>query len=160
MATAVKEEKFELNLNVSGVSTTDPTPVAPSSGGIPMVFHEYPVPVGVSLVFTAEDIFALYFYSSSEAAEVNVKGTVDIVIADSSKQNTRSLLQVTRYGNLKVFDDADQVRHLDILPGDEIIVREGERILIRGESGFGGTIDGSESYFRLTCKRIRHTLFE
>lgn len=157
MATAVKEERWELNLNVSGIVTTDPHP---ATGGEPHTFQEYPVPVGESLVFSAEDTFSLYFYSGSEVAEVNNKGTVEIMIMDSAKQNMRSLLQLTRYQTLKQFEDTDKLRHLDISPGEEVIVREGERVCIRGESGLGGTIDGSECYFRLTCKRIRHTLFE
>ena len=162
MPTAIKEEKWEINIGTTGLSTTSLTP---ASGATPYVFHEYEVPVGVSLVFTAEDIFALYLYQAA-SAESGDEDPVDVVITDSSRQNIRPLLQQTEYRSCAFYDldtglvllENEDLCHRDISPGDQIIAREGERIQIRASCG-GAQIDGSVSYFRLTCKRIRHTLF-
>lgn len=164
MPIQVKEEKWEINIDDGDVTSTDPVGVAFAAAVVTAMhtFHEYLVPVGVSLVFSPEDTLMLYlYYTSSEAADDD---PVDIIITDASRQNSRALLQRVRYIDCKFVDGsaaylAEEDRcHLDVAPGEQIIVREGERIQIRAHVG-AYTIDGSACYFQLTCKRIRHTLF-
>ena len=165
MPTKVVEEKWEISIDDGDVTSTDPLGVAVDATTrlTPLyAFNEYVVPVGYSLVFDAKDIFALYlYYTASEAADDD---PVDVVILDAARQGQRSLVQRLKYVNCQ-FNDGSAAQHpeedfchLDIAPGDQIIVREGERIQIRANVG-AQTIDGSACYFRLTCKRIRHTLF-
>ena len=163
MPTQVKEEKWEINIADGDVTSSDPLGTA-TTGEVMLPFHEYVVPIGTSLIFTAEDVFELYLYELS--AECGDDDPVDVIVMDSSKQNSRALVQQLRYGNCQFMDEStgairlaeEDKCHLDIPPGEQIIVREGERILVRAYAG-AQTIDGSECYFRLTCKRIRHTLF-
>ncbi len=158
--TAVKEEKFELNANVAGITTNDIT--YETADGSLQILYEYPVPTGYSLVFSAEDILSAYLEDEGVPAECLAGVKADIVIMDSSKQNARSLLNELRYGDIKEFQDVDLLCHLDIPAGEQVLAREGERVCIRANcTGAAAiyTIDVSACYFRLTCKRIRHTLF-
>lgn len=162
MPTAIKEERFELNRVATGIVERDLA--AKSGDGYPVPVWEYPVPVGYSLVFSNKDIFSAYLEDDGVPAECVATGTAavraDIVIMDSSKQNMRSILNIRRYGDFKDFNDEDKVLHLDIPPGEEVVAREGERVCVRVDCpGAVETLDASDSYFRLTCKRIRHTLF-
>ena len=160
MPTQVKEEQFILSRDVSGISEND-LAAATADGSLQIVF-EYPVPTGYSLVFGAEDTFSVYLEDDGVPAESLPATKVDIVVMDSAKQNVRSLLNELRYGDIKEFEDVDKLAHLDISPGEQVIAREGERVCIRANNTGGAivTIDASECYFNLTCKLIRHTLFE
>lgn len=166
MPTQVIEERWEINVDDGDVTSTDPlgVAVALATRYTPLqVFNEFLVPVGVSLVFTAEDTFCLYLTYSSpgEAADGD---PVDVVVVDSSRQNMRTLVQQLKYVNCQFVSNGSTYHpiedqcHLDIAPGEQVIVREGERIQLRANVG-AQTIDGSACYFRLTCKRIRHTLY-
>ena len=163
MVTQVKEEIFELNRNVSGITERDLA--AKTADGTPVPVWEYPVPVGDALVFDSNDRFSAYLEDNeTTAAECVATGVTavkaDIVIMDSSKQNVRSVLNMLRYGDFKEFTDEDKIVRLDIAPGEQVVAREGERVCIRVDSpGTIVTLDASDCYFRLTCKRIRHTLF-
>lgn len=156
--TAVKEEEFKLNQETTGLTERDLT-YAVADGGLQVVF-EYAVPTGMSFIFRQEDTFAAYLEDDGVPAECVVGTEVDIVVMDSAKQNSRSLLNKLRYGNIKDFTDADKLVHLDIPKGEYIIAKEGERICIRVNNSSTSTIDASVCYWVLTCKRIRHTLFE
>lgn len=161
MPTQVKEDQFVLSRDVSGMSETD-LAAATADNSLQIVF-EYPVPTGYSLVFGAEDTFSAYLKDAEGGAAESVAGTkVDIVVMDSAKQNVRSLLNELRYGNIKEFEDVDKLAHLDISLGEQVIAREGERVCIRVNNTGGAitTVDASECYFCLTCRLIRHTLFE
>ena len=156
MATSVKEEKYELNRNVTGVSETD---VALSTGEGVQAAWEYTVPVGMSLVFSPEDTFAVYLEDSQATpVEAGAGSPVDITIMDTARQSMRTILNQLRYGNCKDFTDRDKLVKLDIQPGGVIVAEEGERVLVRVNI-LTQTLDASDSYFQLTCKRVRHTLF-
>jgi len=166
MPTVVKEEKWEINVIDGDVTSIEPLSVAAdlTAYATPLVtFNEYLVPVGVSLVFTAEDTFELYL-THDTPGEADDDDPVDVVVLDSSRQNMRTLVQQLKYVNCQFVSNGSTYHpkedkcHLDIAPGEQVIVREGERIQVRANVG-AQTIDGSASYFRLTCKRIRHTLF-
>lgn len=159
MTTKVIEEKWELNKDVSDITERDLA--AKTVDGSLQPVWEYPVPVGYSIVFSREDIFSAYLDDNEGSPAESVAGTrIDVVIMDSAKQNVRSLLNPLRYGGVKEFQDVDKLIHLDIAAGEDVVAKEGERICVRVDSGGAiETIDGSDSYFRLTCKRIRHTLF-
>lgn len=164
MPTAIKEEVFELNDGVTGITERDLTYSTVDASL--QTIYEYPVPVGYSLVFRPEDTISAYLEDDGVPAECVGSVKVDIVIMDSAKQNVRSLLNELRYGGISTakvlneFQDVDKLVHLDISPGQAVIAREGERVCIRANCpGTIKTIDTSECYFRLTCKRIRHTLF-
>lgn len=158
--TQVKEETFELNTSVSGISSNDLA--AATADNSLQILWEYPIPTGYSLVFSREDIFSAYLEDSETTPAESVASTkVDVVIMDSAKQNARSLLNELRYGNIKEFEDVDKLVHLDIPAGEQVIAREGERVCIRANNTGGAvtTLDVDDSYFRLTCRLIRHTLF-
>ena len=163
MTTAVKEEIFELNRNVAGITERDLA--AKTADGSLVPVWEYPVPVGEALVFDSKDVFSAYLEDEGVPAECVGSGVVaavkvDIVIMDSSKQNVRSILNMLQYGDVTDFTDEDKLAHLDIAPGEQVIAREQERVCIRVNCpGAVATLDASASYFRLTCKRVRHTLF-
>lgn len=166
MPTQVIEEKWEINIGDGNVTSTDPLGIAPAPTTrlTPLfVFNEYLVPVGQSLVFTSEDTFMLYL-THDTPGEADDDDPVDVVVVDSSRQNMRTLLQQLKYVNCQFNDGSAALHpeedraHLDIAPGEQVIVREGERIQVRANVG-AQTIDGSASYFQLTCKRIRHTLY-
>jgi len=163
MTTKVIEEIFELNQDVSGIVERDLAAKTADASVVPI--WEYPVPVGYSLVFDGKDQFSAYLEDNettpAECAATAVAAVkVDIVIMDASKQNVRSVLNMRRYGDVKEFQDEDKIAVLDIAPGEQVIAREGERVCIRADSpGTIVTIDTSDCYFRLSCKRVRQTLF-
>ena len=161
MPTAVKEETFELNRNVTGMAETD---IAVSTGEGLQNIWRYQVPTGYSLVFDSKDHFAAYLENAS-AAEVAAGSLVDIVIEDAAQQARRPLLNTIRYSQARgsattflAFQDENYFNYLDIPAGEVVMAREGEWVLIRGN--VNTTLDASDSYFLLTCKRVRHTLFE
>jgi len=157
--TAVREEIFEINDGTTGITEYDLA--AKTADRSLQVIVEYPVPVGYSLVFRQEDTFSAYLEDNEAAPAECVAGVkADIVITDSSRQNVRSILNMCRYGDIKEFQDVDKLQHLDITPGEAVIAREGERVCIRADNPYTiVTLDTSDCYYRLTCRRIRHTLF-
>ncbi|MBW2596602.1 MAG: hypothetical protein JRC93_11650 [Deltaproteobacteria bacterium] len=158
--TAVKEEVFDLNQNVTGVTARD-LAAKTADASLQPVF-EYLVPVGYSLVFSREDTLAAYLEDNEGSPAECVAGVrVDVVVMDSSKMNVRSILNPIRYGGIKDFTNEDKLAHLDVPDGEVIVAKEGERVCLRADSsGAIVTIDASDCYFRLTCRRIRHSLFE
>lgn len=154
----VKEEAFVLTRVESGIVETD---VVVSAGMKDVIAAwEFPVPVGHSLVFSPQDTFSAYLEDSQATPVEAVAGSlVDIVIMDSSRQSLRTILNQLRYGDVKEFQDRDKIRNLDIQPGSVVVAEEGERVLIRVYI-LTQTLDASDCYFNLTCKRVRHTLFE
>lgn len=155
MPTRVLEEIFEIDRSDAQVSETD---ISIATGEGLQNIWEYEVPTGMSLVFTREDTIHCYLENTA-AAEAAAGSLVDAVVYDSPRQNMRALLQVTRYATVKEFQDLNLFRHLDIPEGEEIIAREGERVVVRGNI-LTATLDASDSYFKLTCKRIRHSPLE
>jgi hypothetical protein len=124
----------------------------------------YKVPTGISLVFSSKDHFAAYL-EDSISAEAGAGSMVDIVIMDAAQQNSRTLLNPIRYAQARgsattflAFQNKEYFNFLDIPEGEEIAAREGEWVVIRGN--INATLDASDSYFTLTCKRVRHTLFD
>lgn len=160
MATAVKEEVFEINGSTVGLETENDLTYATIDNSLQVIW-EYEVPVGVAIIFTVEDILSAYLISTGSTEAVGATMYVDVVVMDSSKLNVRSILNVCQYENIKEFADADKLKHLDISAGNPVVANEGERICIRGNNRTSGlaTLDASACYFRVTCKRIRHTLF-
>ena len=161
MATAVKEEVFEITRNTTGLATETDLAAATADDSLQIIW-QYPVPTGFALVFTAEDILSAYLEDEGVPAEcVDATVFVDVVVMDSSRQNVRTIMGVCQYGNIVDFAEVSKLKHMDISPGEQIIANEGERVCIRANSKTSGiaTIDASACYFRLTCKRIRHSLF-
>ncbi len=163
MPAAVKEEVFELTRDI--ITTETDITVASTEGRTMQTIWEYLVPTGISLVFKPEDHFAAYL-ARTGPTEIRVDTLLDIVISDSSRQAARALLNQIRYDKARgsastflAFQDKDYYNYLDILPGDAVIAREGERVQIRGNA-VDETVDASICFFSLTCHRIRHTLFD
>lgn len=154
MVTKAIAEAFDLNQSVSGMSETD---IAVSTGEGVQDIWKYQVPVGYSLIFTSEDVFSAYLETSAPA-EAGAGSLVDIVIQDSSKQNTAPILNQVRYAQVKEFQDRNKLAHLDIPVGKESVAPEGSFVVVRGN--INGTLDASDSYFSLSCKRVRRTLFK
>lgn len=159
MPTQVKEEVFILDRNVAGINKTN---IAVSTGEGLQVIWDYQVPTGMSLIFRHEDHFACYLDATGE---VGVASQVDVVISDASRVAVRPILDMIRYAQARgssttflAFSDQEYYNHLDIAPGDVVIAREGERVLVRGN--VGATLVETSCYFILTCHRVRHTLFE
>lgn len=152
MTTVVKEEHLKLNRNISGISEAD---IAVSTGEGMQDIWSYKVPVGHVLVFRPTDTFAAYL-DDSTGAEADAGSSVAIDKTDASKQARQPILNQLRYTQIKDFTDKDKLVHLDIDPGEEIRVNEGEWVIIKGN--IGETLDASDSYFELTCHRIRRTL--
>jgi len=149
------EETFKLTQSETGVTGTDITVAATE----PMqVMWEYLVPVGHSLIFRSTDHLSAYLYDLTDSAECHATAIVDVVIQDSAKRNTRSVMDTTLYTRIKNFADPDYFTHLDLLSGEVAVAREGDRIQIRGNLA-GDALDVSESYFELTCHRIRASMF-
>lgn len=167
MPTAVKEEAFEITastaVGTSGTVRTLENDLAAISGDKSLqIVWEYPVPVGYAIVFTGDDILSAYLDDDTNGSAEHSATTcrVDVVIMDSSRQNVRSVMNPTFYGAIKEFAEHNKLKHMDIAAGDQIIANEGERICIRvAPPSAKPTLDASDSYFRLTCKRVRHTLF-
>ncbi len=159
MATAVKEEVFELTGSTTGISANDIAAVTADDSL--QILWEYPVPTGYALVFTSEDILSAYLEDTQPTECVDATTFVDVVVMDASRQNVRTIMGVCQYGNIVDFAEANKLKHMDITPGEQIIANEGERVCIRANSKTSAeaTLDASDSYFRLTCKRIRHSLF-
>lgn len=156
----VVEEFLELNRNISGMSETD---IAVSTGEGLQELWKYQVPVGHSLVFKKSDHFATYLENSS-SAEVAAGSLVDVAIMDANKQTFRTLLGQIRYAQARgsastflAFQDRDYFNHLDIQEGEAVVAEEGEFIVIRANCN--ATVDASDSYFILTCTRVRKTIF-
>jgi len=91
------------------------------------------------------------------ALEHRATDLIKVERRDSSENVRVPLIGPTQYALVKEFADVDKKAHLDIA-GVEI-AREGEWLAALIQST-AGVIDASESYLSLTCKRIRHTLFE
>ncbi len=160
MATAVKEEVFEITRNTTGISENDLAAVTVDDSL--QIVWEYPVPTGYALVFTSEDTLSAYLEDDDNPDEcIDATVFVDVVVMDSSRQNVRTIMGVCQYGNIVDFAETNKLKHMDITPGEQIIANEGERVCIRANSKTSSeaTLDASDSYFRLTCKRIRHSLF-
>ena len=163
MVTQVKEEYFELNRSVSGMTETD---IAVSTGEGLQNAWEYQVPVGYSLVFGSKDRFAAYLaLVAGPGTECAVGSTIDVVLADSSKQSVRSLLNTIRYSQARgsattflAFQDEQYFNYLDVPEGEVFTAEEGEWVIIR--ANVNAAMDASLCFWILTCKRIRHTLFE
>lgn len=157
--TAIKEEVFELNQSVAGISATN---ISVVTGEGMQVIWEYEVPVGYSLLFRQEDHFAAYMEVASEADAASL---LDIVISDASRVAIRPILNQIRYAQARgsastflAFQDEDYFNYLDLSPGEIAFAREGERVLVRGN--MNAVLVVASCYFHLTCKRVRHTLFE
>ena len=90
------------------------------------------------------------------ALEHRATDVLKIEIRDPSEGGRKQLLNPTPYAQLKEFQDVDLVAHLDV-PG-AVVANEGEWIAIMGMST-AGVMDVSASHFRLTCKRVRRSLF-
>lgn len=150
----VKEEFFELTRNEAGISETDIT--VATAEGLQNIW-DYPVPTGLQLVFSSEDVFSAYL-EDSVPAEAVAGSFVDIVITDESRQSFKSLLNRVRYAQVKEFQDETKRVHLDIDPGKVVIADSGQHVIIRGNL-LTVTLDASDSYFRLTCHRVRKSLF-
>ena len=163
MTTTVKEEVFVLNRNATGMVETDG---AISTGEGMQTIWDYPVPTGYSLVFNSDDHFAAYLVSTG-TTEVGVASLIDVVISDSSRVAIRPILFTIRYDQARgsattflAFADKDYFNYLDIALGEPVVAAEGERVLIRANANGAIDTDGGVAYFALTCKRVRHTLFE
>ncbi len=152
----VVEEKLELNRNISGISETD---ISIASGEGVQDIWVYQVPVGHKLIFKREDVFAAYLEDSQGTpAEASAASSVDVVIKDASKQVIKPLLNQVRYTQCKEFQDVDKLLHVDIPVGEVFVAEEGEFVVVRGNI-LTQTLDASDSYFLLTCHRIRKSLF-
>lgn len=159
MPTAVKEEAWELNADVVGITANDLAAI--SADNSLQIVWEYPVPVGYALVFTSEDVLSAYLEDNTGPTEmVSTTTRVAVSILDSSRHNMRSVMNPTLYTNIQEFADIDKLKHMDISPGEQVIADEGERVVIQvAPPSAVATFDASDSHFLLTCKRIRHTLF-
>jgi len=160
MPTAVKEEVFEITRDI----VTNEYNIAVSTGEGMQVIWDYVVPVGQSIVFRHEDHFAAYMATAGPTELTTLSSLIDVVVSDSSKVAIRPILNAIRYNQARgsattflAFSDEDYYNHLDITPGDVIIAKEGERVLVRGN--INTALVAASSYFSLTCNRIRHTLF-
>ena len=160
MITKVKEEKHVLTRDQMTVETD----IAVSTGEGLQNIWDYLVPIGMSLVFRHTDHFAAYLLNTS-TAEPAVGSLLDIIVTDSSRQSIKQILNQIRYSQargsattLLAFQDVDYFNYLDIPEGEVVIVEEGERVIIRGN--INATLHADNSYFNLTCHRVRHTLFE
>jgi len=151
----VIEEQFALKRTESGISEVDVS--VATDEGLQEIWR-YQVPVGHSIIFSREDTFSAYLENAS-SVEAAAGSLVDIVIADYAKQATKPLLNQVRYALVKEFQDVTKMAHLDVEVGKVIVVNEGEWVLIRGNI-LTATLDASDSYFSLTCRRIRNTISE
>lgn len=149
----VKEEEFEINRNTPGLSETDISVVA---GEGQQDIWQFKVPAGWTIVFIGEDTFAAYLENGS-SAEVAAGSSVAVDKTDASQQAREPLLNQLRYAQVKNFQDVDKLVTLDIEPGQRVVVNENEYVIIKGN--VNTDLDASDSYFALTCKRIRRTLF-
>lgn len=160
MTTAVKEEVWEITDSTPSISANDLAAI--SADKSLQIVWEYEVPVGVALIFTAEDILSAYLEDDTSDTEmIGTTTRVAVSILDSSRHNMRSVMNPTLYTNVKEFAEENKLKRLDIATGDQIIANEGERLVIQvAPPAAVTTFDASDSYFRLTCKRARHSLFE
>lgn len=149
----VIEESFELNRSVADISETD---ISIATGEGMQDIWKYKVPVGYSLVFSNDHVFAAYLESTAPA-ECAAGTLVAVEKRDANQRSRVALLDTLRYAQLKDLQDADKLVHLDIEPGKTVVVGEGEYVVITGNT-LTVTLDASDSYFRLTCKRLRKTM--
>ena len=154
IATRVIQEKFKLKRT----DVTTETDIAISSGEGMQDIWKYKVPVGHTLVFSPSDTFAAYLEDSTSTE--CVAGTlIAAEVRDASEQHyIKPLLNTLRYAQAKSFQDRDKLVRLDIEPGKQIVAREGDVVVIKGNP-LTVTLDASDSYFELTCNRIRKSLF-
>lgn len=97
-----------------------------------------------------------YAYVNSALEHLAVD-MIKIETRDASEEGRALLLAPCQYSQVKEFQDVDKFTHFDI--AEPAIVPEGHWIAIMGKST-AGVMDVSASYFKLSCKRVRHTLFE
>jgi len=148
-----KEEAFKLERTLAEITETD---IAVSSGEGLQTIWRYTVPTGINLIFSHADVLSAYLENSG-AAEVAAGSLIDVIIEDADRQAHRTIFNESRYTKVKEFQDEDLKAHLDVEPGQVVVAREGEHVTIRGN--VNTTLDASDSYFNLTCKRVRRSLF-
>lgn len=151
----VKEEAFELNRDVLGYNLSENDITVVSGQGMQDIWS-FQVPVGQILIFSYNDTFSAYLEDST-TTECSDGSFIAIDKADSSKQSRSPILTTVRYKQVKEFQDVDKFLHLDIKASSEVIINEGEWVIIKGN--VNTTLDASDSYFKLSCKLIRKTLF-
>ena len=82
---------------------------------------------------------------------------IKVELRDSSEGGAKLVLGPLTYNQVKEFQDKDLKAHPDI--GGPVAVGEGMWLAVMVKLT-QGVLDVSSSYFALTCKRIRHTLFD
>ena len=155
MVTRIKEEKYELNRSALGFGLVEDDISVVTGEGLQAIWR-FQVPTGYSLIFGSEDTFSAYLETDAPA-EAGASSLVAIEKADASQQAFQSLLNTVRYAQIKNFQDVDLLVHMDIKPGDSVIAEEGHWVIIKGN--INAVLDASDSYFALTCKRVRKGLF-
>lgn len=153
MAIQIKDETFKLTQSVSGITATA---ITVAISGLLQACWEYQVPADQSLVFSAEDTFSAYL-STSVPAEAGAGSLIEIVIMDASKHAAKPLLNPLRYTRVKEFTDRDKLCHLDVESGKVMVADQGEWVTIR--ANISATFSTTVSYFELTCKRVRRSIF-
>jgi len=91
------------------------------------------------------------------ASEVRAIDRVRVQVRDASEEGRRTIFGPLQYAQIKDFQDITKFAHPDI--EREIVLPEDHWLVIEVRST-AGVIDASDCYFKLSCKRIRHTLFE
>lgn len=150
-------EPFALTKGESGVTGTDGAADTTWS-----VIWEYQVPTGIGLVIMPGHTFGLYLYAD-DSAEMPATTLVKIVVLDSSKQDSKTILGPILYKSLQEFVDRDKLARFNVNSPVKIYEKMFIQIQTSGADATGsGGVDvtgGSlESYFEAEIERVRQPL--
>ena len=145
----VKEEVWALTS-----ADTSAIPTANRSDGTANQWTDiwkYQVPSGQSHILKPEHYLAAYLEDSSPAEVSNGTCQIKLVVRDQSEQDEKCVYGPALYVATKEFQDRDKMASLQLK--HEVMVEE--RFFIVFQAKDDGTIDESDSYFKLETIRIR-----
>ena len=145
----VKEEVWALTS-----ADTAAIPAANRADGTANVWSDiwkYQVPVGQSHVLKPGHYLATYVEDSSPAEVGSGSCQVKVVVRDQSEQDEKAIYGPALYVATKEFQDRDKMAKLQLQ--HEVLVEERFFIVIQVKDD--GTVDESDSYFKLETIRIR-----
>jgi len=145
-----KQEKFELNQGVTGITELDG-----QGANWTADIWDFKVPVNTQVILSPTDTFAIYLVGD-DAAEMPKTTQLRVVIRDVSNEIAKPIIKSCNYQRFKSFQDKKQLVRLEI--SQEIVVESEQHIvvMVNGvDAATTGDTDASASNFKLVTTRNR-----